>query len=100
MLEKVYLYHLERISSSNTYTKTFIGIDGAGKRLADEVLQVVKKGQSLKRISFLAHSLGGLFARYAIVVLYSPDTYSKDQPGDLANSMTENSQGTSFQEKG
>ncbi|KAG5046475.1 hypothetical protein JHK82_015854 [Glycine max] len=43
---------------------------------------------------------GGLFARYAIVVLYSPDTYSKDQPGDLANSMTENSQGTSFQEKG
>lgn len=24
-------------SSSNTYTKTFTGIDGAGKRLADEV---------------------------------------------------------------
>lgn len=24
-------------SSSNTYTKTFAGIDGAGKRLADEV---------------------------------------------------------------
>ena len=65
-----------------------------------QVLQVVKKTKSLKRISFLAHSLGGLFARYAIVVLYSPDTYSKDQPGDLANSMTENSQGTSFQEKG
>ena len=25
------------VSSSNTYTKTFTGIDGAGKRLADEV---------------------------------------------------------------
>ncbi|CAJ2677392.1 unnamed protein product [Trifolium pratense] len=59
------------VSSSNTYTKTFTGIDGAGKRLADEVLQVVKKTESLKRISFLAHSLGGLFARYAIAVLYS-----------------------------
>eukprot|EP00256_Glycine_max_P035539 XP_006582029.1 uncharacterized protein LOC106794242 [Glycine max] len=52
MLEKVYLYHLERISSSNTYTKTFIGIDGAGKRLADEVLQVVKKGHYSTRSAY------------------------------------------------
>ena len=58
------------------------------------------KRQSLKRISFLAHSLGGLFARYAIAVLYSPDTYSRDQPGDLANSMTENSQGTTLSRGG
>ncbi|XP_073061391.1 uncharacterized protein [Primulina eburnea] len=58
-------------SSCNTYTKTFTGIDGAGKRLADEVTQVVKKTEKLKKISFLAHSLGGLFARYAIAVLYS-----------------------------
>ena len=65
-----------------------------------QVLQVVKKTKSLKRISFLAHSLGGLFARYAIAVLYSPDTYSRDQPGDLANSMTENSQGTTLSRGG
>lgn len=58
-------------SSSNTFTKTFNGIDGAGKRLADEVKQVVRKTESLKKISFLAHSLGGLFARYAIAVLYA-----------------------------
>ncbi|KAI3914910.1 hypothetical protein MKX01_018079 [Papaver californicum] len=61
-------------SSSNTFTKTFNGIDGAGKRLADEVKQVVQKTESLKKISFLAHSLGGLFARYAITVLYSSYT--------------------------
>jgi hypothetical protein len=31
-------------SSSNTYTKTFYGIEGAGKRLADEVsLQTMQK---------------------------------------------------------
>ncbi|XP_042064468.1 uncharacterized protein LOC121808157 [Salvia splendens] len=59
-------------SSCNMYTKTFTGIDGAGKRLADEVIQVVKKTEGLKKISFLAHSLGGLFARYAIAVLYTP----------------------------
>ncbi|GAU39855.1 hypothetical protein TSUD_69020 [Trifolium subterraneum] len=88
------------VSSSNTYTKTFTGIDGAGKRLADEVLQVVKKTESLKRISFLAHSLGGLFARYAIAVLYSRDTYNRDQPGDLAYSTAGNSQSTSFSKGG
>ncbi|WJX22435.1 hypothetical protein P8452_11742 [Trifolium repens] len=83
-------------SSSNAYTKTLTGIDDAGKRLADEVMQVVKKTKSLKRISFLAHSLGGLFARYAIALLYSPDTYNSGQPGDPANCVMENSQGTDF----
>uniref|UniRef100_A0A1D1Y846 Putative lipase YOR059C n=1 Tax=Anthurium amnicola TaxID=1678845 RepID=A0A1D1Y846_9ARAE len=68
-------------SSSNTYTKTFTGIDGAGRRLADEVTQVAQRTQSLKRISFLAHSLGGLFARYAVALLYS----SNDQDDDCAN---------------
>ncbi|KAK9671006.1 hypothetical protein RND81_12G000500 [Saponaria officinalis] len=58
-------------SSSNTFTKTFSGIDGAGKRLAEEVREVVRKTMSLKKISFLAHSLGGLFARFAVAVLYS-----------------------------
>ncbi|CAM8991526.1 unnamed protein product [Rhodiola kirilowii] len=58
-------------SSSNTFTKTFTGIDGSGKRLADEVVRVVKKTESLKKISFLSHSLGGLIARYAVAVLYS-----------------------------
>ncbi|XP_010499432.1 PREDICTED: putative lipase YDR444W [Camelina sativa] len=58
-------------SSSNTFTKTFGGVDGAGKRLAEEVRQVVQKSKSLKKISFLAHSLGGLFARHAVAVLYS-----------------------------
>lgn len=62
------------VSSSNSYTKTFSGIDGAGNRLADEILSVVRRTNSLKRISILAHSLGGLFARYAIGVLYSSDT--------------------------
>lgn len=65
-----------------------------------QVLQVVKKTNSLRKISFLSHSLGGLFARYAIAVLYSPDTFGRDQPGDVANSMTQNPQGTSFSRGG
>ncbi|KAJ1393969.1 hypothetical protein SESBI_34506 [Sesbania bispinosa] len=83
-------------SSSNSYAKTLTGIDEGGKRLADEVMQVVKKTKSLKKISFVAHSLGGLFARYAIAILYSPDTYNNGRAGDPANFMMENSQKTDF----
>ncbi|KAK8674584.1 hypothetical protein V6N13_032693 [Hibiscus sabdariffa] len=74
-------------SSVNSHTKTFAGIDGAGKRLADEVLQVVNKTESLKRISFLAHSLGGLLARYAIAMLYS----ESDSSGTLSDSVVDSS---------
>ena len=31
----------------------------------------MEKTESLRKISFLAHSLGGLFARYAAAVLYT-----------------------------
>ncbi|XP_050367827.1 putative lipase YDL109C [Argentina anserina] len=79
-------------SSCNTYTKTFTGIDGAGKRLADEVMEVVQKTDSLKKISFLAHSLGGLFARYAISVLYTPN--------DVLNSALVNSKATTSLRRG
>ncbi|XP_017979442.1 PREDICTED: uncharacterized protein LOC18596696 isoform X2 [Theobroma cacao] len=76
-------------SSCNTYTKTLTGVDGAGKRLADEVLQVVKKTESLKKISFLAHSLGGLFARYAVAVLYTEN----DSSGTQSDKVTDSSEG-------
>lgn len=36
-----------------------------------KVLDVVQKMPGLKKISFIVHSLGGLFARYAICILYS-----------------------------
>lgn len=39
----------------------------------------MEKVPSLKRISFLAHSLGGLFARYAVAMLYtSKDDITED----------------------
>nr|BAX25099.1 hypothetical protein [Oryza brachyantha] len=66
-------------SSSNIYTKTFEGIDVAGRRLANEVFDVVQKIAGLRKISFVAHSLGGLFARYAISILYSTEMKDTSQ---------------------
>ena len=54
-------------------------------------MQVVKRTKSLKRISFLAHSLGGLFARYTVSVLYSPVYFSCDESNDLSASTNANS---------
>ncbi|XP_047964729.1 uncharacterized protein LOC125209164, partial [Salvia hispanica] len=82
-LGKKFLVH---VSSCNMYTKTFTGIDGAGRRLADEVTEVVKKADSLTKISFLAHSLGGLIARYAIAVLYTPNVFSDSPDNTYTNS--------------
>ncbi|RAL49698.1 hypothetical protein DM860_001989 [Cuscuta australis] len=74
-------------SSCNAYIKTFAGIDGAGKRLADEVMLVVKRTESLKKISFIAHSLGGLIARYAVAVLFTPNVSNaaNTKPGCSSN---------------
>lgn len=52
---------------------TYQGIDACGQRLADEVRGVVAAaGPGLTHISIIAHSMGGLMARYAIGALFNP----------------------------
>ncbi|KAI5414907.1 putative lipase C4A8.10 [Lathyrus oleraceus] len=57
-------------SECNSSKLTFDGVDTMGERLAEEVLSVVSRWPGLKKISFVAHSLGGLVARYAIARLF------------------------------
>lgn len=59
-------------SECNTSTLTFDGVDLMGERLAEEVQSVVKRRPGVQKISFLAHSLGGLVARYAVGRLHEP----------------------------
>jgi len=63
-------------------TPTQAGVDVGGKRLAEEVENLTKKlvteHPKLRYFSIVGHSLGGLFSRYAIGVLYENnyfDTY-------------------------
>ncbi|KAF2323918.1 hypothetical protein GH714_003981 [Hevea brasiliensis] len=60
-------------SKTNSGTLTFDGVDVMGARLAEEVISVIKRHPSVKKISFIGHSLGGLVARYAIAKLYGHD---------------------------
>ncbi|KAJ9548406.1 hypothetical protein OSB04_020949 [Centaurea solstitialis] len=57
-------------SECNSATLTFDGVDRMGERLAEEVMAVTKRWPEVSKISFVAHSLGGLVARYAIGRLY------------------------------
>ncbi|KAI8464655.1 MAG: putative serine esterase-domain-containing protein [Monoraphidium minutum] len=56
-------------SGANTAFRTGDGIDVCGRRLAREVEGVVTAHPSLTDISIVAHSMGGLVARYALGVM-------------------------------
>ncbi|TYH24287.1 hypothetical protein ES288_A03G080000v1 [Gossypium darwinii] len=66
--DKVFVHCSER----NMATLSLDGVDVMGERLADEVLDVIQEKPNLSKISFVAHSVGGLVARYAIGKLYRP----------------------------
>ncbi|XP_020525707.1 putative lipase C4A8.10 isoform X4 [Amborella trichopoda] len=61
-------------SECNSSTLTFDGVDALGERLAAEVKTVINRWPGLQKISFVAHSLGGLVARFAIGRLYEKNT--------------------------
>lgn len=72
-------------SQCNSATQTFDGVDLMGERLANEVLSVVEQRRGVKKISIVAHSLGGLVARYAIGRLYEPNSRIKSSVGNSRN---------------
>ncbi|GFP80759.1 putative lipase yor059c [Phtheirospermum japonicum] len=87
--DKVYVHCSERNMSL-----TLDGVDVMGERLADEVLEVIKRKPGLKKISFVAHSVGGLVARYAIGKLYKPPSRVSGDEISSGNSCNDESKGT------
>lgn len=69
-VKKLYGKVVVHRSECNSLTLTFDGVDRMGERLSEEVLDVVTQWPEVNKISFVAHSLGGLVARYAVGRLY------------------------------
>lgn len=87
--DKVFVHCSER----NVSRLTLDGVDVMGERLAEEVREVVKRRPDLRKISFIAHSVGGLVARYVIGKLYKPP--GKENAGDSSlNIFIDDSRGT------
>ncbi|CAM8888262.1 unnamed protein product [Rhodiola kirilowii] len=66
-------------SNKNMSTLSLDGVDVMGIRLTEEVLELIKRKPNLRKVSFIAHSVGGLVARYAIGLLYRPDDIKDDK---------------------
>jgi hypothetical protein len=66
--DKVFVHCSER----NVSKLTLDGVDVMGERLAEEVIEVIRRKPKMRKVSFIAHSVGGLVARYAIGRLYRP----------------------------
>ncbi|XP_039037101.1 putative lipase C4A8.10 [Hibiscus syriacus] len=78
--DKVFVHCSER----NMSKLTLDGVDIMGERLAKEVLEIIQEKPNLCKISFVAHSIGGLVVRYAIGRLYRPPKgeVKEDTSGD------------------
>ncbi|KAK6117855.1 hypothetical protein DH2020_048405 [Rehmannia glutinosa] len=87
--DKVFVHCSER----NMSKLTLDGVDVMGERLSEEVLEVIKRKPGLTKISFVAHSVGGLVARYAIGKLYRPPSRGSGEELS-ANVCNEESKGT------
>lgn len=66
-------HNLIHVSSSNQYLDTYHGIDICGQRLSHEIVSIIAKHSTLREISIIGHSMGGLISRYAIGLLFDPD---------------------------
>uniref|UniRef100_M4C5Q7 DUF676 domain-containing protein n=1 Tax=Hyaloperonospora arabidopsidis (strain Emoy2) TaxID=559515 RepID=M4C5Q7_HYAAE len=79
----VYIHAAE--SNGSGFFRTFDGIDQGGERLATEIQQVATQMPQLQKLSMIGHSLGGLYNRYCIGVLFSRGFFDKIEPmvGDV-----------------
>ncbi|KAL9411953.1 hypothetical protein AB3S75_045537 [Citrus x aurantiifolia] len=80
-------------SEHNMSKLTLAGLDVMGQRFTQEVLEVIERKPNLQKISFVAHSVGGLVARYAIGRLYRPSKIENGEDSS-ADTSSENSRGT------
>ncbi|KAL5569794.1 hypothetical protein UlMin_026369 [Ulmus minor] len=87
--DKVFVHCSER----NVSMLTLDGVDVMGQRLVEEVLEVIQRKPNLKKISFVAHSVGGLVARYAIGKLYRAPKTENVEDSSISGSE-EDSRGT------
>ncbi|PKA48759.1 hypothetical protein AXF42_Ash018701 [Apostasia shenzhenica] len=81
-------------SERNMYKLTLDGVDIMGERLAEEVAEVINRRPGLQKISFIAHSVGGLVSRYAIGRLYRLAVKSQENLANVAHN--EHAKGTIY----
>lgn len=76
--ESVYVH--SATSNAASFFQTYDGIDMGGVRLADEIQALAARMPKLTKLSLLGHSLGGLYNRYCIGVLFARGFFANVEP--------------------
>lgn len=68
----------------NAGSQTYDGIELGGERITqeieDELERLARNGQTIRKISIIGYSLGGLISRYAIGLMYYKGWFDKIEP--------------------
>lgn len=72
------------VAKRNAGSFTYDGIELGGERVTAEVEETLeelaRKGQTVRKLSVIGYSLGGLVARYAVGLLYHKGWFDKLEP--------------------
>ena len=78
------------VTKRNIGYSTYDGIELGGERVTQEIEEELERlecnGHSIKKLSFVGYSLGGLVSRYAVGLLYAKGWFDKLEP--VVSSLT------------
>uniref|UniRef100_K3X862 DUF676 domain-containing protein n=1 Tax=Globisporangium ultimum (strain ATCC 200006 / CBS 805.95 / DAOM BR144) TaxID=431595 RepID=K3X862_GLOUD len=84
--ESVYVH--SATSNAATFFQTYDGIDTGGERLAQEIQDIASQMPQLSKFSVIGHSLGGLYSRYAIGILFARGFFVDVEPMNFITMAT------------
>ncbi|KAK8215325.1 hypothetical protein M8818_001946 [Zalaria obscura] len=80
------------LAKSNAYNHTYDGIHLGGERIASEIESQIKtlsdSGTTIRKLSIVGYSLGGLVARYTIGLLYATGLFDTIEPVNFTTFAT------------
>ena len=78
--ENLHILVAKRNSGSFTYDGIELGGERVCQEIEEEIEQLARAGQEIKRLSVVGYSLGGLVSRYAVGLLDSKGFFEKIKP--------------------
>jgi Putative serine esterase (DUF676) len=78
--ESLHILIAKRNSGSFTYDGVELGGERVCQEIEEELEKLAREGLTIKKLSIVGYSLGGLVARYAVGLLYSRGLFDKLEP--------------------
>src|SRR5271168_809675 len=78
--ENLHILIAKRNSGSFTYDGVELGGERVCQEIEEELEKLAREGLTIKKLSIVGYSLGGLVARYAVGLQYSRGQFDKLEP--------------------